>query len=828
MSKNGTILTIIVLLLCYANIFANDFVPFVIPVDQSAGSVIKLGYKPLTEKDRLEVRGEKFVTADSREVRIWGVNLAFSANFPTHIDAGRIARRLASFGVNSVRFHHMDTSKWPSGIWDASGKELEPEALDRLDYFIDQLAECGIYANINLHVGKAHSKDLAIPNTDMSSLGYDKMISIFTPEIVNAQREYAGKLLGHVNKYRGIRYADDHAVAFVEITNENSLFMWSASDTLSNLPDYYARLLQKQYNQWLKAKYGSDDELRQQWLSGNEEPGDNILDNISLKMSNGQVKSWYMEQHEQARATLSRSVWTDGSECLKIDPVNIDKTNWHLQFNYRGIKLEKGKGYTVWFIAAADKARYITLHVDESHADWANLGLNQSVQLSNKLELHTVHFTATKNEDNARVSISFGSDDTAFYMQTIAMHPGVEYKMSGDESLEKLNIKLYNESESEIRQRDRQIFYAETEKSYFEGMYDYIKQDLGCRANVTGTIVFGEAGLWAQSGMDYIDAHAYWQHPAFPGKSWDSNNWFINQKAMTDYPEQSTLVKLSIERLAGKPFTVSEYNHPAPLDSQAECVPMIASWAGRQGWNGIWLYTYSHSNNEWDRDRLNSYFDVDSNPGKWGFMTAGALAYRDYGLEVCDRPLKNMNFLTCAYPPKVFALNNQLSIIDNVHKVANNTEMINSAGSWKDGAFIVTSGESGVFAGKVGELRKLLADNDRFSIDIETPERVTIMITPLPEKNGNDEYLITACGRCENSDMQFSASRNTVGSNWGHGPVQIEAVKGRVSLKEISGKSSCFALKPDGTISEEVATDAGKILLDPKYGTMWYLVQCKH
>jgi len=89
------------------------------------------------------------------------------------------------------------------------------------------------------------------------------------------------------------------------------------------------------------------------------------------------------------------------------------------------------------------------------------------------------------------------------------------------------------------------------------------------------------------------------------------------------------LFRIAAERLHGKPFTVSEYNHPAPLDSQAECVPMIASFASAQDWDGIWLYTYSHSSDGWYRENMNSYFDIDTNPAKWGFMRAGAAIFRD-------------------------------------------------------------------------------------------------------------------------------------------------------------------------------------------------------
>jgi ABC-type amino acid transport system permease subunit len=37
-----------------------------------------------------------------------------------------------------------------------------------------------------------------------------------------------------------------------------------------------------------------------------------------------------------------------------------------------------------------------------------------------------------------------------------------------------------------------------------------------------------------------------------------------------------TIGALCRSAVLGKPFAVSEYNHPAPNDAQAECVPLVA------------------------------------------------------------------------------------------------------------------------------------------------------------------------------------------------------------------------------------------------------------
>jgi hypothetical protein len=220
---------------------AQDFTPFVIPARIESESAIWIDdFESITvNSDRVRA-DEHFFRDRHGRVRIWGVNLSFGANFPTHQDAPHVAARLAAAGVNSVRCHHMDTSRWPRGIWNAQdGRTIEPEALDRLDYFIDQLAQRGIWVNINLHVGRSHSEYLDLPKTNSD---YDKIAGIFTPALIEAQKQYAKDLLGHVNPYRKVRYADDPAVAFVEITNEDSFFMWNGDETLRSLPPFYEKI----------------------------------------------------------------------------------------------------------------------------------------------------------------------------------------------------------------------------------------------------------------------------------------------------------------------------------------------------------------------------------------------------------------------------------------------------------------------------------------------------------------------------------------------------------------------------------------------------------
>ncbi len=846
---NPTAILVAAGLLCLIGSAAQcqDFVPFAIPLQIDTQQAIWVGdYEPIrVDSERLAADGGHFY--QKGQTRIWGVNLCFGANFPTHEDAPKVAARMAAAGVNSVRLHHMDTSRWPAGIWNAQdGRTIEPEALDRLDCFIHSLAQRGIFVNVNLHVGHKHSEVLGLPKTNRE---FDKIYGIFTPALIDAQKQYAREILTHVNPYRKVRYADDPAIAFVEITNEDSFFMWDADDTLRTLPPYYAGILQAQFNSWLSRRYKSDEALAAAWGKGVEPLSQDMVYNGGFIVWDEGSKvpaHWNLEQHEGCRATLS-GAQISPQDAIQINVAKSDATQWHLQLTQAGLRLTEGRYYTLSFEATSQTKRQIGCVVSQAHAPWNNLGLSRSVNLGTEWQTFKFGFVATGSDDNARICFAFSGDATAFQIARVELRLGGQVGVAEGESMSDRNVELLRDSESTSRILDRMIFLAETEKAYFDDMRSFIRNDLGCKALVTGTIVFGPLGLYAQSDMDFIDSHAYWQHPTFPGRPWDSANWLINQRPMVDHPEQATLFRVAAERLAGKPFTLSEYNHPAPLDSQAECVPMVASFAAAQDWDGIWLFTYSHATDNWARESMTGFFDMDTNPAKWGFMRAGAAIFRDRAMP----PFGTIKTMPIAQIPReredlarfhAAHGTNLLGTLAQAHGVhyddmlrarivpgyggfsgglagRGSTRMEWDLDGDGNGFYQVASPRAKVYAGHANRFEKAT----KGAVRVATPEWVALTMTPLAD---DTQVLVTACGRCENVGMRFSPDRRTVGRNWGQAPAQIEAVKGTIVLPE--GKWTCRALAPDGTPKQEIAVTydngRGVLAMSPEYGTMWYLL----
>ncbi|MFB3895723.1 MAG: carbohydrate binding domain-containing protein [bacterium] len=875
------ILEIVFSFLCSANLSAQEFVPFPISTTIYPGSHIIYPTQTITTATpRLIADGDKFSRNGDR-IKLWGTNLTFGCNFPAKSYAPILAKRLGNAGINCVRLHHLDYFNYPSGIWNSSGTALSTTALDLLDYFIAQLANNGVYINLNLHVSRKHSSYLGLPDPGTD---FDKVVDIFTPSIITAQQGYATSILTHVNPYRGMRYADDPEIAIIEISNEDSLFMWDGDYRLRNLPAYYATLLKNQYNSWLTAKYGTTSALSTAWMTGIDTTGPNLFLNPTMQntTSSGAIQNWIMETHSPANAVAS-TYYRAPYNGAKLQITSCDSTNWHLQFKQVYLTVQSTHYYTLSFMACADTARTMDISVMQDHDPWSGLGLWGSASLTTTWSSYTFGFVATATDTNTRVSFSIGASPASIYLANMNFHLGGQIGIQPGEFIESTTVSVYTTNEATPRIRDRLRFLAQTEKAFYDSMRFYVRDTIGSDALVTGTIVFGPLGLYGQSDMDFIDAHAYWQHPQFPGTAWDPNNWYILQEAMTDYPSiWDTFSGLASNRLAGKPFTVTEYNHPAPNDFQQECVPMISSFASAQDWDGVWLFDYGNATSyNTETAKFSGFFDCYMNSAKFGFVPAGASLFRNSALPPLTAS-STIRLVTSSDP--LFDLielernygDNLNTVLNSAYGIAWDTpiatklavsistgtidlgfsgrgdsssrpnigrsiasplpEPINLNANSFSGLTLswTTANGRGFYYALANGVAAYTGHSTDFAIKtfgqitVISPNFAAITITPLDTDSiDSAQYvLLTACGRCENTGMVFSTDRTTVGSNWGHAPVQIEAVDAQIKLP--SGNWTCQALSSNGAPSTTVPVSGSSgtqsVHINSSYNTMWYLL----
>ncbi len=250
---------------------APEMRPFVMDWRDNAGALVDVSFlldKPAGKAGFIAVRDGHLSTADGKRLRFWGFNVSMMAGMPDKADAPQIAAHLARLGVNCVRFHHMDWLQ-PRGYIDASREDTQrivPELLDRVDFFISELKKNGIYADLNLNVGRRYKAGDKV--RDWDKLGFAKGITYFDERIIELQKDYARQLLTHFNPYTKSEYRNEPAVAIVEIVNENSLVeAWLAGRlrgkqtsppagdiTWCDIPPSYEQALTAKFQAWLKER----------------------------------------------------------------------------------------------------------------------------------------------------------------------------------------------------------------------------------------------------------------------------------------------------------------------------------------------------------------------------------------------------------------------------------------------------------------------------------------------------------------------------------------------------------------------------------------------
>jgi len=832
-------------------VMAADLFPFQLPWDDASASATNISFlndKPAGGAGFITVKDGHLFAGDKR-FRIFGVNTCFAADFPDKDLAPKVAARMAKYGINCVRFHHMDMMSAPGGIWAKDMKTLDPGQLDRLDWFIAKLKENGIYADLNLHVSRTYpDRPKAEKKTNPD---YDKGVDNYCAVMIEMQKDYARQLLTHVNPYTGKSYAEEPAVALVEINNENSLgFQWWAKE-MDDLIDVYRTELEEKWTKWIAKKYESDAKAIDAWKEGSRAPGPEILwgGGTALKEApadgKGVEAKWYFEQHEGA---VAKGTIEGDHITFKIDKPG--QAMWHCQFSAAGLSLVKGERYEVRFRVKAPKETSISVGLMQAHEPWGQLG-NASVKAGPEWREVSALITASNSDGGARVTIGgMGLSTGVFEFEKISLRPGpVDGEVTHDAAghvpmLKRRDIARYTTA----KQRDWQQFIWDTEIAYWNGMRDFLKQDLKVKAPIVGTQGFWSSGF-TQAGMDVIDSHAYWHHPDFLGHGWNADIWTVKNETMVGNKEGGTLSGLAAQRVAGKPFICTEYNESAPNTYSVETFPLILSFAALQDWDGIFAFSYSHrGSGEWGQEFFNNFFDIDRHPGKMATLPGAVLSFRRRDLtphsdsmvqsielpEALDRALRS--------GPRVGFQGDSLLVgamwfNRMAYRPTGLPQMVEAKDKWGSGSgdklttwgprgMITSTSKMYLHAGFLERGAWGTATGIKFTNGEMNRQWGCFQITVLEGESflTAKRLLITATGEVENTGMGWkNAEKTTVGRDWGKAPVLVEGPAAKIEIYG-DGKLKAWALDERGQRRVEVPAKGNTIEIGPEYKTLWYEV----
>lgn len=252
---------------------SDDWFPF-LPTNDVGPSAI--GAEAFLRKAPFGVRehGDRLVDTCGRAVKLWGVNNANENVGTDPATAEKRAARFAKHGVNSVRMHKFTYSRG-GGFGDpAESTRLTPEGWARVDALHAALARKGISVGWSPIYGhqpvegdrtklKAYDEVRGtFPDSFLRGSTYG-LVNI-APDLQDLHIALVVGMLKHRNPGTRRRYADDPALAFVELQNEDDVFFPTTNDALLRSPTYKAELC-RDFSAWLVRRYKDDAGLRRAW-----------------------------------------------------------------------------------------------------------------------------------------------------------------------------------------------------------------------------------------------------------------------------------------------------------------------------------------------------------------------------------------------------------------------------------------------------------------------------------------------------------------------------------------------------------------------------------
>lgn len=850
--------------------------PFVLPWDDSSPGIANISswlHKPAGKFGTLRAGADGHLYAGKERIRLRGVDITYGSCFPTHEEAEKIAARMAKFGLNIVRFHCMDQNPYPRGLFERSFKntrDFDPEALERMDYFISVLEKNGIYIYLcTLNYRPFRAAD-GLPKEIEQAKGFMNqgrhVIGFFNQPIIELQKEFAKKLLTHPNPYTGLRYNEDPAVAFVEINNENGLFQACQNGIGDLYPEPYQNEWKVLWNEWLLTRHGSTEKMRAAWGQlASEAPGQEMLVNGFFS---GAVEPWILEKNAtgEAEVALSDELPPEikNGKSLRLNVIRPGTAFWHIRFKELDLKVESERPYTLEFWGKADEERTLDVSVGQNGPPWRTLGMQNTAKLTGEWKKFRFISQMGSSDPAARLIFDPQMKAGSTWIAGVSLRTGGSFPLDPKLRLEDKTIEIVKNAFelTPQAQADWLRFLWDTEDRYWKIMNDYFKNELKVKALVLGTIV-GTSTPNLMTRFDAIDTHAYWHHPS----PWNTNDFKVGYSSMVS-ELGALLPNLALRRVHGKPFCITEFGDCSPNTFSSEGDILRAAYAGLQDWDYLSTARYAQGH-PFDLGFIYNFIDIGQHPTKMAVLIpAGAMFLRG--------DVKEARELVCAVIDKekeIDILRKQGAAWDLVQAghagvphetpLLHKTAILTAGQKWPAGALRpeeVKVNENRIVS-DTGELTWDLREKTRGVVTINTPrskavvgysggntyELGAVVLEPgaaiqsgwsaitLTEMEGLSfkeptRWLVTATGYVENSNKTWTVVNGAIigkKGSWGGAPTLVEGIPARIKLPLPAKQVQAWALDERGQRGASLAVEADAkgnavLAIGPKYKTIWY------
>ena len=155
------------------------------------------------------------------------------------------------------------------------------------------------------------------------------------------------------------------------------------------------------------------------------------------------------------------------------------------------------------------------------------------------------------------------------------------------------------------------------EDRFFERMKRVVRDEIGSEIPLTDLNGWSMNPAWdsCRRKFDYVDMHFYVDHPRFLETPWRLPSSCANTNPLRGV-EPHGVSRAGKCRLAGKPFTVTEWNFAAPGKFRCAGGVVTGAWAAKHGWDGLWRFAWSHDivGVKTPEKKQMGYFDVSGDP----------------------------------------------------------------------------------------------------------------------------------------------------------------------------------------------------------------------
>jgi len=552
------------------------------------------------------------------------------------------------------------------------------------------------------------------------------------------------------------------------------------------------------------------------------------------------------------------------SNTLNIDPLSIDKLDYL-------IYSLKEKGIYVYL----DLLTYRRFKTGDGVEEAYKLGdaakpystfNRRLIYLQKKfnydLWTHINPYTRLAYKDEPTIVLAEITNECDLLSQKVTIEP---YRSELEELYRKWadgkGIKLKKEKvEFIIEKSPIQQFLVDITKEYYLEMIQHLRET-GVRIPVAGTNWSRNgAHLSSQLVADFTDSHAYWY-----GWNWKKDDKSFLNDLMTG-SINNMVPYLAFNRIAGKPFFVSEWDDPWPNEWRAESPLLMAAVGSLQGWAGFAIHTYRYTRDE-SVDMIGKpitsgaiggvyyrggVFDTFNDPAKFGLFYHAALIIRRGDVKTSDKIVKieivepsNVGFTKTLKALQLATEKQRVEMVLDLNSGSGEGK-IRSDMPYVDvekGEVLSDNGElyrnlkkkigwidtpnTKVVYGLVGKEGNIGLTN--LNINVKT-DFATVAISSLTDEpiNRSSNMLLTAVGRADNTNSRYN-KEHTKQLAVGEGPIEVEIIEASIEIQTDKRNLRVMAVNPQGLITGFIPSDYNngifRFKIGQEYQSMYYLIQ---